>query len=115
MGDPRGRLAGVTDRQEDQTTPPDPGQPSEDIRELAGNGVGDTFFTLAAYYDQPATVRRPMEVGADVEKPNDCGQHLLPYTTFNAASSPFACCSPLVPIQTLAPPPPARPPKCSAA
>lgn len=121
----------MTDQQKDQTTAPaadarpdleaettdalapsgapEPGQPSEEMLELAGrmfdaardgdaetleayivaglnpdlqNGSGDTFLTLAAYHDQPETVRMLIEVGADVEKANDRGQRPLTCATF---------------------------------
>ncbi|MDK7870724.1 ankyrin repeat domain-containing protein [Micrococcus luteus] len=87
---------------------PDPGQPSEEMLDLAGrmfdaartgdvetleayivagldpdrqNGSGDTFLTLAADHHQPAVVEMLVDVGADVEKADDRGQRPLTCAT----------------------------------
>ncbi|NLT27381.1 MAG: ankyrin repeat domain-containing protein, partial [Microbacteriaceae bacterium] len=46
------------------------------------NAAGDTFLTLAAYHQQPGTVRMLLERGADLEAANDRGQRALTCAVF---------------------------------
>ncbi|HJE52192.1 MAG TPA: ankyrin repeat domain-containing protein [Tessaracoccus flavescens] len=46
------------------------------------NENGDTFLILAAYRDNPATVRMLIERGADLEAENDRGQRALACAVF---------------------------------
>ena len=46
------------------------------------NAAGDTFLTLAAYHQQPETVRMLIERGADLEAANDRGQRALSCAVF---------------------------------
>ncbi|MDJ1370830.1 ankyrin repeat domain-containing protein [Gulosibacter molinativorax] len=46
------------------------------------NASGDTFLTLAAYHEAPATVQMLIERGIDIEAANDRGQRALTCAVF---------------------------------
>jgi len=51
------------------------------------NAKGDTLLILAAYHDQPETVRVLLERGADTERLNDRGQTALVAAVFKQSAA----------------------------
>ena len=66
-----------------------------ELREAVSAGVpvnltgpsGDTLLLLAAYYNQPETVRVLLELGADTERVNDRGQTALGAAVFRRSTA----------------------------
>lgn len=50
------------------------------------NDKGDTLLILAAYHDQPATVRALVDLGADTDRINDNGQTAMGAAVFRQSS-----------------------------